>query len=91
MSELHGTDSVKNSRIAELRRKIDEHDSVIIEQIVNRTIISQKIGQLKSEAGLDKIDSSREDNIRNTYMQLGSIGVSIAELILELGRGKIQD
>lgn len=91
MAELNSTDGNKYSRIVELREKIDECDSAIIEQMIQRSIISQKIGEIKSENGLDKIDRSRENDIRNRYLQLGTIGLSIADLVLELGRGKILD
>ena len=91
MAELNSTDGNKYSRIDELREKIDECDSAIIEQMIQRSIISQKIGEIKSENGLDKIDRYRENDIRNRYLQLGTIGLSIADLVLELGRGKILD
>lgn len=79
----------KTHSIEELRTKIDFYDSTIVEYILLRTNLSHEIGIIKSKQRINRVDPLREENIRETYRQLGAPGIAIADALLELGRGKI--
>lgn len=56
--------------IEQLRKKIEETDTSIIEKIAEREELSKQIGQLKLAVGANVIDHSREEILFEIYMSL---------------------
>lgn len=76
--------------IDELRKKIDQIDSDIIAAIQARTAVSRTIGRIRRENGGGRIDPAREEIIYAKYGELGEEGRGIADILLQLGRGKVE-
>jgi len=58
------------STIEQLRKKIEQADTVIIETLAKRQELSKQIGQLKSNHGRDVIDLAREKKLFEFYEDL---------------------
>lgn len=76
--------------IDELRNKIDQIDGEIIAAIRERTAVSHTIGRIRRDNGGERIDPSREEVIYAKYREIGEEGEAIANILLQLGRGKIE-
>ena len=77
------------SEIETLRHEINRLDDEIILAISKRTEISRTIGRIRQESGGGKIDPARERIIYDKYASIGEEGRALADLLLQLGRGKI--
>jgi chorismate mutase len=76
---------VTNANIERSRQKLDKVDDQIIELLQRRVKISKKIQKAKAEAGLSRVDVSRENGIRDKYLKAhGWNGASIAASILRM-------
>ena len=79
-----------DEHIDTLRQEIDQLDAAIIASIRRRTEVSRTIGKLRTEAGGERIVAEREQKIHDHYDELGSVGHTVADAVLELGRGPIE-
>lgn len=89
MTENEPTDV--SHEIDSLRQEIDTIDLSIIDLICRRTGVSQRIGQIRSDSGGPNVIPEREDKIRERYSGFGEIGIKLANSLLELGRGQLDD
>jgi chorismate mutase len=79
-----------DSRIAELRRRIDEIDAEIIQLWLERAAISKEVGATRMAAGGTRLVLSREQEILARFRDaLGPDGTELAMLILRAGRGPL--
>lgn len=70
-----------------LRLEIDFYDRAIIAYLKRRQQASNTIGELRKNAGGPRINVTRENQIYESYSELGPIGRKLASLVLEMGRG----
>ena len=83
------TELIQEPTIEELREEIDQADVDIIAAIHRRTELSRKIGQQRIAEGGTRLVISRENEIYERYQSLGKYGVTLATILLELGRGRL--
>lgn len=75
--------------IDELRLEIDRLDGEILAAIKARTETSRTIGRIRRESGGGRIDPTREQAIYERYADLGDEGRELVNILLQLGRGKV--
>jgi chorismate mutase len=81
---------VADTRIAELRERIDEIDSALITLWQERAAISQEVGKARIASGGTRLVLSREREILERFRAaLGADGTQLALLILRAGRGRL--
>ncbi|MGE5828493.1 MAG: chorismate mutase [Micromonosporaceae bacterium] len=79
-----------DSRIAELRARIDEIDSALIRLWRERAAISHEVGATRIAAGGTRLVLAREQEILARFRDaLGADGTQLAMLILRAGRGPL--
>ena len=79
-----------DTRIGELRGRIDEIDSTIIALWRERAAISHEVGATRVAAGGTRLVLAREQEILARFREaLGSDGTQLAMLILRAGRGRL--
>jgi chorismate mutase len=79
-----------DSRISELRARIDEIDANLIKLWLERAAISHEVGATRMANGGTRLVLSREQEILNRFRQaLGADGTQLAMLILRAGRGPL--
>lgn len=79
-----------DSRITELRRRIDEIDQNLINLWLERAAISQEVGATRVAAGGTRLVLAREQEILARFREaLGADGTQLAMLILRAGRGPL--
>jgi chorismate mutase len=79
-----------DSRIAQLRDRIDAIDAELISLWRERAAISQEVGATRVAAGGTRLVLSREQEILARFRQaLGADGVNLAMLVLRAGRGPL--
>jgi chorismate mutase len=87
------TDAAKaqaEAHIAELRTRIDEIDTLLIELWRERARISQEVGATRVASGGTRLVLSREQEIVARFREaLGADGAQLAMLILRAGRGPL--
>ncbi|WP_279581656.1 chorismate mutase [Fodinicola feengrottensis] len=84
------TTATPDDQIGEWRVRIDEIDAAIIELWNERSRISGEVGKARRAAGGPRLVLSREQRILERYRRgLGAIGVRVAMLVLESGRGPL--
>jgi chorismate mutase len=77
-------------RIADLRRRIDEIDQVLIDLWRERAAISHEVGATRVAAGGTRLVLAREQEILARFREaLGEDGTQLAMLILRAGRGRL--
>ena len=85
-----GDNQPANSRISDLRARIDEIDATLIKLWRERAAISQQVGATRMANGGTRLVLSREQEILNRFRQaLGADGTQLAMLILRAGRGPL--
>lgn len=85
-----GADPGADSRIAELRARIDEIDSTLIRLWRERAAISHEVGATRIAAGGTRLVLAREQEILARFREaLGADGTQLAMLILRAGRGPL--
>lgn len=57
-------------KILDLRKQIDNYDDRIVELLLERFILSRKIGDIKRESGVTISDPERENNIIDRLFDL---------------------
>ena len=78
------------AHIAELRTRIDEIDTTLIELWRERARISQDVGATRVASGGTRLVLSREQEIVARFREaLGADGAQLAMLILRAGRGPL--
>ena len=78
------------AQIDALRGEIDSCDAQIIELVQRRLAVSQQIGALRSASGGTRLSLSREQRVLDRFRTaLGPDGVSLAMMLLRLGRGRL--
>jgi chorismate mutase len=78
------------AHIAELRARIDEIDTSLIQLWQERARISQEVGATRVAAGGTRLALSREQEILNRFRTaLGADGTPLALLLLRAGRGPL--
>lgn len=70
-----------------LRFEIDFYDRAIIAYLKKRQQVSNTIGEIRKGSGGPRINTTRENQIYESYSELGPIGRKLAALVLEMGRG----
>ncbi len=70
-----------------LRLEIDFYDRAIIAYLKKRQQASNTIGEIRKGSGGPRINTTRENQIYESYSELGPIGHKLAALVLEMGRG----
>ena len=70
-----------------LRLEIDFYDRAIIAYLKRRQQVSNTIGEIRKDSGGPRINTARENQIYESYSELGPIGHKLAALVLEMGRG----
>jgi chorismate mutase len=79
-----------DTRISDLRNRIDEIDAALIKLWLERAAISQEVGATRMANGGTRLVLSREQEILNRFREaLGADGTQIAMLILRAGRGPL--
>lgn len=79
-----------DTQISQLRARIDEIDSTIIQLWLERAAISQEVGATRVAAGGTRLVLAREQEILARFRDaLGADGVQLAMLILRAGRGPL--
>jgi chorismate mutase len=79
-----------DTRISELRSRIDEIDDTIIKLWLERAAISQEVGATRVAAGGTRLVLAREQEILARFREsLGADGTQLAMLILRAGRGPL--
>ncbi len=93
---LSGTDAgadpsrAADSRIADLRTRIDEIDETLINLWRERAAISHEVGATRVAAGGTRLVLAREQEILARFREaLGADGTQLAMLILRAGRGPL--
>jgi len=82
--------SAADSRIMELRTRIDEIDDTLINLWLERASISHEVGATRVAAGGTRLVLAREQEILARYREaLGADGTQLAMLILRAGRGRL--
>jgi chorismate mutase len=78
------------SEIAEMRKRIDEIDTLLIDLWRERAEISQQVGKTRVASGGTRLVLSREREIMDRFRaHLGPDGTQLALLILRAGRGPL--
>lgn len=70
-----------------IRLEIDFYDRAIIAYLKKRKEASNTIGEIRKGAGGPRVNVTRENQIYESYSELGPIGHKLAALVLEMGRG----
>lgn len=70
-----------------LRLEIDFYDRAIIAYLKRRQQTSNTIGELRKDAHGPRVNLIRENQIYESYSELGPIGRKLAAIVLEMGRG----
>lgn len=70
-----------------MRLEIDFYDRAIIAYLKKRQQASNTIGEIRKGSGGPRINTTRENQIYESYSELGPIGHKLAALVLEMGRG----
>lgn len=84
------TPSDAGERITDLRHRIDEIDSNLIELWRERAAISGEVGRVRIASGGTRLVLAREREIVDRFHDaLGADGVRVALLILRAGRGPL--
>ena len=79
-----------DTRISELRRRIDEIDATLISLWLERAAISREVGATRVANGGTRLVLSREQEILARFRDaLGADGAELANLILRAGRGPL--
>ena len=79
-----------DSRITELRKRIDEIDAAIIGLWLERAAISKEVGATRVAAGGTRLVLAREQEVLARFRDaLGADGAELAMLILRAGRGPL--
>jgi chorismate mutase len=77
-------------QISDLRNRIDEIDSQLIELWRERAAISGEVGRVRIASGGTRLVLERERQIVDRFREaLGADGVQLALLILRAGRGPL--
>jgi len=77
-------------QISDLRDRIDEIDSQLIELWRERAAISGEVGRVRIASGGTRLVLERERQIVDRFREaLGADGVQLALLILRAGRGPL--
>ncbi len=77
-------------QISDLRNRIDEIDSQLIELWRERATISGEVGRVRIASGGTRLVLERERQIVDRFREaLGADGVQLALLILRAGRGPL--
>ncbi|GIJ37881.1 chorismate mutase [Micromonospora andamanensis] len=78
------------NRIAEIRVRIDEIDSSLIELWQERAALSREVGATRMASGGTRLVLSREQEILERFRAaLGADGTQLALLLLRAGRGPL--
>ena len=84
------TSTDPTAQIDALRGQIDSCDAQIIELVQRRLAVSRQIGALRSASGGTRLSLSRERQVLDRFRTaLGPDGVSLAMMLLRLGRGRL--
>lgn len=75
--------------IQELRVEIDRLDRAILQLVLRRSEVSQRIGRARMAAGGPRIVYSREMAVLSRFRELGVEGRELGMLLLRLGRGRL--
>jgi chorismate mutase len=79
-----------DTRIAELRGRIDEIDAALIRLWQERAALSQEVGSTRVASGGTRLVLAREREILERFRsELGADGTQLALLILRAGRGPL--
>jgi len=79
-----------DTQISELRGRIDEIDTTIIDLWRERAAISHEVGATRLAAGGTRLVLAREQEILARFREaLGADGTQLAVLILRAGRGPL--
>lgn len=78
------------THISDLRERIDQIDSELIELWLERARLSQEVGRTRVASGGTRLVLAREGEILNRFRDaLGVDGTQLALLILRAGRGPL--
>jgi chorismate mutase len=78
------------SRITELRTRIDDIDQTLIGLWLERASISREVGATRVATGGTRLVLKREQEILGRFREaLGADGVQLAMLLLRAGRGPL--
>jgi chorismate mutase len=75
--------------IPDLRVEIDAIDAEILRLVKRRTVISQRVGLARMNAGGPRIVYNREMQVLARFRDLGAEGRELGMLLLRLGRGRL--
>jgi chorismate mutase len=79
-----------DSRISDLRKRIDEIDRQLIELWLERAACSQEVGATRVASGGTRLVLAREKEILERFRgALGADGTQLALLLLRAGRGPL--
>lgn len=76
-------------RLTELRAAIDEIDESFVKLLAQRFAVTREVGELKSELGMEPIDSVRESQITEKARRLALENDLDADLVIEVLRSII--
>jgi chorismate mutase len=84
------TDAAPDTRIAELRRRIDEIDGSLIALWQERATLSKEVGATRVASGGTRLVLAREREVLDRFRHaLGADGTQLGLLILRAGRGPL--
>ncbi len=79
-----------DTRIGELRQRIDDCDAEIIRLVQERLAVSREIGALRTASGGTRLSLAREQQVLARFSdQLGPEGTTLAMMLLRQGRGRL--
>ncbi|QSB15610.1 chorismate mutase [Natronosporangium hydrolyticum] len=84
------TASSPDAEIADLRARIDEIDSALVDLWRERAALSQRVGAARVAAGGTRLVLAREREILDRFHRdLGPVGTQLGLLVLRAGRGPL--
>lgn len=87
---MNTQETTYDDQLGQWRERIDEIDAAIIELWNERSAISAEVGLARRAAGGPRLVLAREQRILERYRKgVGAIGVRLAMLVLEAGRGPL--
>ncbi|MGH3682153.1 MAG: chorismate mutase [Natronosporangium sp.] len=79
-----------DAEIAQLRTRIDEIDTALVQLWQERAALSQRVGAARVAAGGTRLALGREREILDRFHRdLGPIGTQLGLLVLRAGRGPL--
>jgi chorismate mutase len=79
-----------DTRIGELRRRIDDCDAEIIRLVQERLAVSREIGALRTATGGTRLSLAREQQVLARFQAaLGPDGAALGMMLLRQGRGRL--